>query len=125
MTMGIRRTPQEEWLTLDNRYVPEQTLRQELLDNHREGVMQTLPGSESACEEVLEMVVSFLTQRYPHLFYHPEGKTDYIYNVATGRSFRITAPYEVPPLQVAAQLIMEDINILYKGHGDDPQQHYL
>ncbi|OKL56284.1 hypothetical protein UA08_08456 [Talaromyces atroroseus] len=125
MTMGIQKVPSEEWLTLDRRYVPEQALRRELLARHHDGVMQILPGSESACEEVLSMVVSYLTQRYPHLFYHPSGQLDHIYNKLTEQTFKIVAPYDVPPLEIAAQLAMEDINILYPGFGEDPEQHYL
>jgi Protein of unknown function (DUF3445) len=125
MTMGIQRVLAEEWLTLDQRYVPEQALRRELLQDHRDGVMQILPGSESACEEVLSMVVSYLTQRYPHLFYHPAGKPDYVYNCLTKQTFKVMAPYDVPPLEIAAQLVMEDLNILYPGFGEDPEQHYL
>jgi hypothetical protein len=87
--------------------------------------MQTLPGSESACAEVLEMVVSYLSQRYPHLFYRPPGRSDYLYNSLTKRTFKVTAPFETHHLEVAAQLAMEDINNLYQGFGENPERHYL
>ncbi len=87
--------------------------------------MQILPGTEAACAEMLDLIVSFLTRRYPQLFYRPLGKPDYLHNGLTNRIFKITAPYDVPPLEVAAQLVMEDLNLLVQGFGDDPEQHYL
>lgn len=125
MTMGIRKLAQEEWLGLDNRYWKEQDLRRNLLENHHDGVTQALPGSEAACIEVLDMVVSYLTRRYPQLFFHPEGKIDHIHNKLTGLTFRIKAPYEIPPLEVAAQLVMEDLNIMIQGLGPNKDHHYL
>jgi hypothetical protein len=125
MSMGIQKTTQEEWLALDDRYLGEQALRRELLEDHREGVMQALPGTEGACLETLEFAVSFLTRRYPRLFFHPDGKTDYIHNSLTKRTFRVCEPLDTPALEVAAQLLMEDLNVLIQGFGDDPDQHYL
>ncbi len=87
--------------------------------------MQILPGSEAACIECLDTIVDYVTRRYPNLFYHPDGKQNYIHNALTKRTFKITSPYEIPPLEVAAQLVMEDLNLLIQGFGDDPQQHYL
>jgi hypothetical protein len=125
MTMGIKKIAQEDWLMLDNKYFQEQLLRRELLAQNREGVMQILPGAEAACVETLELIVYFLTKRYPRLFYRPPGKPDYIHNSLTNRTFRISAPYDVTPLEVAAQLIMEDTNLLVQGFGEDPEQYYL
>lgn len=125
MTMGIQKTAQEEWLDLDNRYWDEQALRRTLLQNEHDEVTQVLPGSEPACIEALEFIVSFLTRRFPHLFFHPDGKRDYVHNVLTKMTFRIRQPFEAPPLEVAAQLVMEDLNLLIQGFGPDPEQHYL
>jgi hypothetical protein len=126
MTMGIQKVGDEsDWLALDNRYRAEQQLRRDLLKTHRRAVMQILPGSEAACIEVLETTVSYLSQRFPHFFFHPNGKLDYIHNRLTKLTFRIKEPFEFPPLEVAAQLVMEDLNLLIQGFGDDPEQHYL
>ncbi|KAF2802164.1 uncharacterized protein BDZ99DRAFT_343768, partial [Mytilinidion resinicola] len=132
MTMGLKRMPEENWLLLDNRYLPEQTLRRVLLTNNRDGVYQQLPGPHihAACVETLECVVAFLTKRYPHLFFLvPEkenGEGQYIHNALTHLSFKINEPFNEPPLIIAAQLAMEDINILLPGTGSqDPDQYYL
>jgi len=125
MTMGIQKVEESDWLALDNRYLPEQAFRRELLATKRHNVLQVLPGSEAACAEVLEVVVNYVTQRYPTLFYSPAGKEDYVYNSLTGLTFKVTYPYELEPLEIAAQLVMEDLNVLLQGFGEDSEQHYL
>lgn len=124
LTMGLRKMVAEQWLVVDNCYLPEQQLRRELLTHHREGVMQYLPGSELACEEILDLIVDFLSKRYPQHFVRSVEKPDYLTNRITGFTFRVTKPYEIHPLEVAAQLVMEDINLLMKGDGSD-DKHYL
>ncbi|KAI1613610.1 hypothetical protein EDD36DRAFT_201567 [Exophiala viscosa] len=125
MTMGIQKVEESDWLAIDNRYLPEQAFRRDLLATKRHNVLQVLPGSEAACAEVLEVVVNYVTQRYPTLFYSPAGKNDYVHNSLTGRTFKVTYPYELEPLEIAAQLVMEDLNVLIQGFGEDPEQHYL
>lgn len=125
MTMGIRKVDAKDWLGLDNKYHQEQQLRRELLEHHKSGVLQVLPGSEAACAEVLEMVIEHLTRWYPSLFYRPGGDRNYIRNGLTGRTYKVTAPYTIPPLEVAALLVMEDLNIMIKGFGPDAEEHYL
>jgi hypothetical protein len=124
MTMGIRKMSEEDWLALDNLYEGEQEFRRYLIKNHRKGVWQTLPGSEEAVEETLEYIVRFLTKRYPQYFQHPKGNTNYIHNRITNKTFKIVAPYEDHPIEVAAQLVMEDINLLMQGDGGDTD-YYL
>ena len=125
MTMGIRKMNELDWLLLDNRYTKEQMLRKHLLDCEREGVMQCLPGSEEACYETLEYIVTFLTRRYPKLFYMSEKNPGNICNGITGKVFRIVRPLDMHPLEIAAQLVMEDVNLLIQGAGPDPEEHYL
>lgn len=112
MTMGIRKMPEAEWLRLDNVYTKEQGLRKHLLETKRNEVLQYLPGSEEACEEALECIVGFLIARYPSHFQLLKEKPDYLHNLITGQIFKITAPYELHPLEIGAQLVMEDINIM-------------
>jgi len=125
MTMGIRKLPENDLFLLDKEYVEQQKFRRYLLTEKREGVMQCLPGSEDACAETLDYVVNFLTKKYPRLFVPLPKEPGYLHNCITDLTFKISKPYEVHPLEVAAQLVMEDLNILMQGAGDDPEQHYL
>ncbi|KFY15372.1 hypothetical protein V491_05701 [Pseudogymnoascus sp. VKM F-3775] len=125
MTMGIRKVPENDMFLLDKEYIVQQELRRQLLVESREGVMQCLPDAEEACVETLDFIVNYLTKRYPNLFVLVEKKPGYLHNRITDLTFKITAPFEVHPLEVAAQLVMEDLNIMIQGAGEDPEQHYL
>ena len=69
--------------------------------------------------------MAFLTKRYPSLFYLSEKSPGYICNAVTEKEFRIVQPLDMHPLEIAAQLVMEDINLLIQGAGPDPEEHYL
>ncbi|KAK4958002.1 hypothetical protein LTR10_004427 [Elasticomyces elasticus] len=125
MTMGIRKTQEDSWLMLDNRYREEQSLRERLLGSERAGVLQYLDGSEDACRETLEYIVAFLTRRFPDLFFRSPKDPDYLCNGITGATFRVADPLEQHPLEIAARLVMEDMNLLIQGAGPDPDEHYL
>ncbi|TVY59599.1 hypothetical protein LSUE1_G010083 [Lachnellula suecica] len=125
MTMGLRKMPADEWLIIDSLYKEEQVLRRHLLKTNRQGVMQCLPTAEKACEEALECIVNFLIERYPSQFKLLTNRPGFIYNGITARNFKITKPYEQHPLEVAAQLVMEDINLLLQGAGNDQLDYCL
>jgi Haem-dependent oxidative N-demethylase, alpha subunit-like len=125
MTMGIRKMPEEDWLLIDNKYEEEQNVKRFLLETNRGGVMQVLPCAEEACEEALDCIVDFLINRYPSQFQRPREKPGYVYNGITNRTFKVTKPYKQHPLEVAAQLVMEDINLLIQGSGQNAQDYYL
>jgi hypothetical protein len=125
MTMGIRKMPADEWLTVDKLYTQEQKFKEQLLEKDIGAVMQCLPDAYEACIETLECVVGFLTRRYPGYFYLPKNQPGYVYNAITKRKFRIVEPFEQHPLVVAAQLAMEDINLLLRGSGEDSKDYNL
>lgn len=125
MTMGIRKMPEDDWLVIDNLYQQEQELRRHLLETNRDGVMQCLPGAEEACKEALQAIVDFLLRRFPTHFYLLKDRPGYIHNTITDRTFKISEPLQHHPLEIAAQLVMEDINLLMQGVGDNPNEFYL
>ncbi|KUJ15783.1 uncharacterized protein LY89DRAFT_734932 [Mollisia scopiformis] len=125
MTMGIRKMPEDDWLVIDNLYLQEQELRRHLLRTNREGVLQCLPKAEEACKEALQAIVDFLTKRFPLHFQLPKDRPGYIHNAITDRTFRIAEPLQQHPLEIAAQLVMEDINLLMQGVGEHPNEYYL
>lgn len=77
--------------------------------------MQLLAESELADEETLDLVVYFLKKKYPHLFVKVAEKPEYLRNCITDLEFKIEKPYEMHSLEVASQLVMEDLNILMQG----------
>lgn len=115
MAMGLKRLDDCNWLTIDKLYLPEHSLRQQLLGKSRENVIHCLPPSKIACQEVLDMTVSFLSTRFPqHFTITRTVNGSYIHNGLVGETYPIGAQCQ-NPLEVAALLSMEDFNILMKN----------
>ncbi|KAG4418257.1 hypothetical protein IFR04_008615 [Cadophora malorum] len=122
MAMGLKRLDESNWLTLDSNYLPEHAERLNLLTTRRSNVIECLPGSEAACQEVLNIVTSFLSTRFPQHFAiisSPSGPK--IINHLTDEIFPI-GPTCPNPLEVAAKLSMEDFNILLR-HPETGEYH--
>lgn len=118
MTMELRKSDLEGWLDVDEKYAAFHNIRSQLLDDKKCRVLQCLPGSEAACVEVLDLVVESLTQRFPEKFkaHFSFFKIQFVEVVATCEIFEVTAPFNgLEPLEIAARLAMEDLNILVKG----------
>jgi hypothetical protein len=118
LNMGLSKFEGDNWLTIDDQYNSEHTLRSKHLSEALPSVVQCLAGSEHACQEVLLEVSSFLAFRYPRLFtFTGDGLGRMIHNLRTGESFSVNNHKR--PLEAAARLAMEDFNVLYKDPGDD------
>ncbi|KAI9774198.1 MAG: hypothetical protein M1839_001900 [Geoglossum umbratile] len=110
LTMGLRKFDEENWLTIDDNY---HQLKAELLTESKSKVFQCLPGSESACSEVLEVVLDFLTKMWPNVFERFEENN--FRNKKAGEEFNLN---KVHPLEVVARLAAEDFNVLEES-GDN------
>lgn len=128
MTMGLRRLDVPQWLSIDpSVYVAEHNVRANMLANHRSTVIACLPGSETACREVLDLVVSFLTTRYPQYFAlsgTPNTPSHAIMNHLTNELTPLHPSKVALPLETAARLAQEDFNVLFKSPLDN-QYHLL
>ncbi|KAH0537133.1 hypothetical protein FGG08_006037 [Glutinoglossum americanum] len=114
MTMGLRKFDERNWLTMSDNCHPEHRLRAELLTESKSKVLQCPPESESACLEALEVVLDFLTKTWPDVFerFGANNKfvnNKFVRNNKTGEEFHLDAE---PPLEVAARLVIEDLNVL-------------
>ena len=123
MAMGLKRLDESNWLTLDAKYLPEHELRcTALASPSRPKVIQCLEGSQAACDEVLEVVINFLTSRFPqHFVLRNTSTSPTIHNRLTDETYLIGSGCS-NPLEVAAKLSMEDFNILMK-HPNTGEYH--
>ncbi|OAL23967.1 hypothetical protein AYO20_10817 [Fonsecaea nubica] len=113
MTMGIRKLDVNDWLIIDDLYPSAHRDKVARLQTpEREVVFQYLDGTYEACLEGLEIIVRYLTTRYPHVFVL-EG--DYVVNNIVGERYRIQEPMDKHPLEVASLLVYEDVHILQEG----------
>lgn len=115
--MDIRKLDVQNWLTLDKNYMEEHCVRDDLLREKRDKVLQCLPESAQACQEALEEVSEFLCERYPNMFQKSvQGDRTSIQNCMTGERFDIggsgSGGEGIDALEAAVRLTMEDLSIL-------------
>jgi hypothetical protein len=121
MTMGLRRLNAPNWLTMDKNYLDEHRVRDRLLREERYSVLQCLPESQAACEEMLDEVTKFLCEHFPRMFEKSRrGHITTIRNRETGEAFAIGDPaHKMGALEIAVRLAMEDLSILMKNEKDE------
>lgn len=125
--MDIRKLDAQNWLTLDKNYMDEHRVRDALLREKRDQVLQCLPESVGACREALEEVSNFLCQRFPNMFETTMHESKpHIQNRMTGEKFNIggSGRDENPTdaLEAAVRLTMEDLSILMMN---EDREYYL
>jgi hypothetical protein len=131
MTMGLKKFDLGNWLALDNDYLKFHAVRKEMLDDptSNDKVIQYIDAytANPACHELLNKVSSYLAKKHPDIFriYH-QGNKKFISNKLTQERHLISPPLDnndpMDPLEIAARLTMEDLNILKKG---DDGRHQL
>lgn len=115
--MDIRKLDVQNWLTLDKNYVEEHRVRDQLLREKKDTVLQCLPESREACQEALEEVSQFLCERFPSGFQtSTNGCERIIENRMSGENFNITqhaaTGSSTDALEAAVRLTMEDLSVL-------------
>ncbi|KAJ5885844.1 hypothetical protein N7504_011680 [Penicillium tannophilum] len=124
--MDVRRLDTHNWLTLDKNYMDEHRVRDRLLREKRDNVLQCLPESLVACQEALEEVSEFLCERFPGMFEKTvQGSDTWIENKATKEKFNISGQATVnstDALEAAVRLTMEDLSVLMIN---DDGEYYL
>lgn len=105
----------ENWIDLDETYLQKYTLKKELYQQHRDDVLQVLPGCEDGLFEALHLLKEILVRRYPFMFQLRNPHT--IENLVTGDvwDLRREAPTweKYHPLEVMGLLATEDFFLLY------------
>lgn len=119
--MDVRRLDEHNWLTLDKNYTDEHQIRSQLLAREKQNVLQCLPESYEACQEVLEQVVDFLAQRFPGMFeIQSRGHEHSVLNRLTGEVFAVgKTASQADALETAVRLTMEDLSILMTNENDE------
>ncbi|KAF8242653.1 hypothetical protein K440DRAFT_106500 [Wilcoxina mikolae CBS 423.85] len=112
-TMSFKKMEPDWWLELENTYVTRIAQRKELYAKHGAGMLQSLPGSEAATKEVMEMALQFLVARYPQYFsLQPPESPDVFVNRILGKEFSIRSS---PPLEILLENVPEDFAITIKN----------
>jgi hypothetical protein len=96
------------WLELESNYTSRLDQRKELYKQYGNEVLAKLPGSEPACNELMEMCLQFLVARYPqHFTLDPVARV--FRNGITRKTFNLN---DLCPLMVLLDNIPEDFAVM-------------
>ena len=98
------------WIEIEHTYVERIKQRKELFERYGSIVLQSLPGSELAAKELMEICVQFLCARYPHYF-HLSTDNETFLNGILGTE---TDLHSLSPMHVLLQNIPEDFVIMVR-----------
>jgi hypothetical protein len=102
------------WLELEQNYFRRMEERMKIWKEQGEKVMFHTPGSELASRELMEMVLQFLTIRYPHYFQLEADKTVFR-NRLLGTTTVINSMH---PLEVLYRHVPEDFAVMCRSEED-------
>ncbi|KAI5361853.1 hypothetical protein Slin15195_G055040 [Septoria linicola] len=109
-TMSMTRLEPDWWLELNRDYKATIAWRQQTFEKHGDAVLQTLPGSELAAKELMEMCLQFLCARYPHYF-SLNTEDMMLHNEILGNKTDLRA---TPPMHVLLANVPEDFAIMLR-----------
>jgi hypothetical protein len=98
------------WIELESSYQERIVQRKELYQRYGESVVAWSPGSELACKELMEMVLQYVTLRYPQYFSLLENNTIFENKILGTRS----VISDQHPLLVLLDHIPEDFAIMLR-----------
>jgi dimethylamine monooxygenase subunit A len=108
MTPGLAALDLATWIEIDECFTAELALKEQLLQERHSEVFASLPGSETAQAEVLELLLAHLQTYFPHYY---NCQPHQIHNLATGKSWQIH-DFATAPLDLAGRLVQEDLCLL-------------
>jgi hypothetical protein len=111
LSMGLRKLEERGWLEVDDTRAEVLARKSELLATHRSTVLVGTEGSTAACEELLELVIGWLSTYRPDLM-----ATDGPVCIETATGARLDRR-ELHPLVTASLLTAEDLCVLEHRDG--------
>lgn len=100
------------WLELESSYDERVSQRRGIFLERGKTVLDSLPGSEAACRELMEMTIEYLCARYPDTFSY-DRRTGSFWNGILKRNFETGSLASDPPLFLIEN-VPEDFAIMIK-----------
>jgi dimethylamine monooxygenase subunit A len=110
LKLGLKSLKIEDWIEIDDQFVPYLQRKAELLETNHLEVFASLPGSERAQQEILDRLLSHLLQRFPELY---DRTSDQITIRPTNQTFNIS---DLEPLDLAGRLVQEDLCVMQRSN---------
>ncbi|MBW4525006.1 MAG: DUF3445 domain-containing protein [Phormidium tanganyikae FI6-MK23] len=106
LKLGLKPLKVEDWIEIDNQFVPYLQRKTELLETNHSEVFASLPGTQSAQQEVLDLLVDHLLQQFPELY---DRTSESITIRATDQTWKNN---QFQPLDLAGRLVQEDLCLM-------------
>jgi hypothetical protein len=108
LKLGLKPLDLTDWIEIDGTFSDSLLQKASLFQDRYSKVFGALPGSEAAQQEVLELLLKYLPQRFPNV-YHLQA--DRITNLQTQQVWQIS-DFATCPLALAGQLVQEDLCLM-------------
>jgi hypothetical protein len=108
LSMGLHRLDADRWLEVDTHRGDDLRRKSRLIEEASDVVVVTLPGSEGAAQELLELVVGYLESHHAELL-EVDGTS--IRERTTGAVLRADLGH---PIVTASRLVQEDLCVLQR-----------
>lgn len=106
--MGLKPLPLPDWIEIDADFADQLRLKQDLLTQRYGEVFVQRPGSETAQQEVLQLLIEHLLCYFPQ-YYDRQGED--LYNRVTQQRWSV-ADFAECPLDLAGRLVQEDLCLM-------------
>jgi hypothetical protein len=116
-TAALTKLEPDWWFELEDTYVDRIKQRRALYDQFGKSVLDTMPGSELACKELMEISLQFLCARYPQYFIL-DRENLMLSNTILNRQSNLKT---TPPLEILLDNVPEDFAIMLR---DPKTGHY-
>lgn len=113
MKPGLKPLRLEDWIQIDEEYLPYLQRKAELRADRYSDVFASLPGTEAAQQEVLDVLLDHLPQHFPGYF---ERSPHTVTNRLTQETWT-TADFATAPLDLAGRLVQEDLCLMLPHEG--------
>lgn len=113
LTLGLKPLNLSEWIEIDANFVQQMEWKRQLLSDHHDQVVASLPESIAAQQEVLDELIMHVLKFYPQWYQQQAGE---LHSSLTGQTWKL-ADFVQQPLDLAGQLVQEDWCLLLPQDG--------
>lgn len=108
LKLGLKPLDLNDWIEMDEELPIYLNCKANLLQERYSEVFGSLPGSEAAQQEVLDLLLDHLPRRFPEVYHL---RDDRIINQLTQQVWQIS-DYGANPLELAGRLVPEDLCLM-------------
>jgi hypothetical protein len=111
LKVGLKALSLVDWLEIDATFQIQLAEKERLLGDRHQDVFVSLPDTQAAQQEVLDLVSQHLLQYFPNLYQQRENGFS---NRVTNQHFDLST-FAQAPLDLAGRLVQEDLCLLLPG----------